>query len=669
MPEVSVPPTEADREPARRRWSVKAWWADLPLRGKGVVVVALPVVALVAAPGAFLLADQAERRAESSVTRTLAVNTELARTLGLVVDAESGARGFLLTREDPFLEPYLGARRDLPGVLDRLDSLISDADQKRRLAGLRPLIDQRLALSDQMRRFWADAPPGELVTLLERGKATTDQIRARLVTMEQAEADLLARRRARADHAHGWALAAAAASAVLGLLGGIGAMVLFTRGVARRVGRLEEDAGRLEQGLPVAAPPAGGDEVGRVGRSLARASELLRKRETALRQAQEAADAANRSKSEFLSRMSHELRTPLNAVLGFGQLLELEELTAQQSEAVVHILKGGRHLLDLIDEVLDISRIETGRLPLSPEPVLVSELLRDTVDLIRPLATQRSVHLLADGANTCQAYVFADRQRLKQILLNLLSNAVKYNRSGGTVTVSCGAPDDSRLRINVTDTGPGIGAEHLALLFLPFERLGAERTDTEGTGIGLALSRRLAEAMGGTLDVVTTLGQGSTFWVELPLVEGPVERYERLNSGVLTAVDDVPPTGRGHTVLYIEDNLSNLELVERVLAKRHEVEVIAAMQGGLGLELARQHRPALILLDLHLPDMGGDQVLHQLRDDPATAAIPVIMVSADATPGQIQRLLAAGAIDYLTKPLDVRKLLRLLAEVLAGRED
>ena len=386
--------------------------------------------------------------------------------------------------------------------------------------------------------------------------------------------------------------------------------------------------------------------------------------EDSRREAQAATEAANRAKSEFLSRMSHELRTPLNAVLGFGQLLEIDELSDAQRDAVDHILKGGRHLLDLINEVLDISRIEAGELSLSPEPVLAVELVQDAVDLMRPLADQRGMQLVVDSSGVCDCYVFADRQRAKQVLLNLLSNAVKYNRPRGSVAVSCEQPDATRVCISVADTGMGIPAERLGLLFTPFERLGAEQTGEEGTGIGLALSKRLAEAMGGTLAAASTLGQGSTFTVELPRVEGPVERYERLNGAIEPAVE---PAARRRVVLHIEDNLSNLTLIERVLAQRPGVEVIAAMHGRLGLELAREHRPALVLLDLHLPDMGGEQVLQRLRDDPATASIPVVIVSADATPGHVQRLLGAGATAYLTKPVDVRELLRLLDDTLADR--
>ena len=393
-----------------------------------------------------------------------------------------------------------------------------------------------------------------------------------------------------------------------------------------------------------------------------------RRADDARRVAQEAAETANQAKSAFISRMSHELRTPLNAVLGFGQLLEVDELTDDQHESVSHILKAGRHLLDLINEVLDISRIEAGELALSPEPVLVSELIQEAVDLMRPAVDQRRIQLVVDRSGICDCYVFADRQRAKQILLNLLSNAVKYNRMRGTIALSCHQQADARVSISVADTGHGIAAERLGLLFVPFERLGAESSEVEGTGIGLALSKRLAEAMGGTIGATSTLGQGSIFSFDLPRVEGPVERYERLNGGdqTITPGSAVSSAVR-HRVLHIEDNMANLKLVERIFAQRPDVEVVAALHGSLGLELAREHNPALILLDLHLPDIGGEQVLERLRDDPATASIPVVIVSADATSGQIQRLLASGASSYITKPIDVRELLGIFEKTVNGR--
>jgi CheY-like chemotaxis protein len=376
--------------------------------------------------------------------------------------------------------------------------------------------------------------------------------------------------------------------------------------------------------------------------------------------ARETAEAANQSKSEFLSRMSHELRTPLNAVLGFAQLLEIEPLTTDQGESVTQIIKGGRHLLQLINEVLDISRIETGNLALSAEPVLPGEVVNDVLDLIRPLAVERSV-TISTNLGAAEAYVLADRQRLRQVLLNLLSNAVKYNRVGGSISIGCDRRDPTHIRISVTDTGSGIPAELHSRLFQPFERLGAEQTNIEGTGVGLALSRRLTDAMGGRLDFESTVGRGSTFYVELPVTEGPVERFERLNP---EPAEITPAKASRHTVLYIEDNLANVKLIEHVFASRGDIDLVPAMQGRLGLDLARREPPALVLLDLHLTDMDGRDVLRQLRAEPATADLPVIVLSADATERQIARLLAEGATAYVTKPIDLGEFLSRVDELL-----
>jgi len=373
------------------------------------------------------------------------------------------------------------------------------------------------------------------------------------------------------------------------------------------------------------------------------------------RRAEAEAAAANQAKSVFLSRMSHELRTPLNGILGFSQLLQMKPLPPDQAECVEHVLKAGRHLLGLIDEVLDISRIEAGHMRLSLEPVAVGETLGAALDVVRPLATNQGIDLSAGVVDA--RYVRADRQRLQQVLLNLLSNAIKYNRPGGRVTVATEEMPEGRLALRVTDTGPGIASDQLERLFIPFERLGAEATAVEGTGLGLALSKHLVELMGGMLGVESPDGEGSTFVVTLPLVEAPTAALDaRLATG---------PERRGGklVILSIEDNLSNLQLVERVFAAWPETRVLSALLGRLGLDLAREHRPDVILLDLHLPDLPGEEVLKRLRADPRTCAIPVVVLSADAMPGQIERLEAAGARAYLTKPLDVRRLREVVDDV------
>jgi signal transduction histidine kinase/CheY-like chemotaxis protein len=399
----------------------------------------------------------------------------------------------------------------------------------------------------------------------------------------------------------------------------------------------------------------------RAGEGMICLAQDIRERQRAQREllmAKEQAEAANRAKSEFLSRMSHELRTPMNAILGFAQVLEMDSLSTYQRTSVEQILKGGGHLLTLINEVLDITRIEAGKLTLSPEPILIRSALDEALDLVEPLAAHRGITIVREISESWNQYLQADCQRLKQVLLNILSNAIKYNREAGRVIVSCAVHSADRLRIEVSDTGRGIPPEKMDLLFRPFERLGVEEAGIEGAGVGLSLCKKLVDAMDGSIGAVSEFGQGSIFWVEFPCVEGPTQRYERLNDESLAA--DADTQQKSITVLYVEDNLSNRELMERIFATRPGIKLISAMQGRLALDLAREHVPHLILLDIHLPDLQGDEVLRQLRADPQTKHIPVAMVSADATQGQIQRLLAAGAQTYFTKPLDIKKLLAFL---------
>ena len=388
--------------------------------------------------------------------------------------------------------------------------------------------------------------------------------------------------------------------------------------------------------------------------------------EKALRDAKEAADRANRAKSEFLSRMSHELRTPLNAILGFGQLLERQNPVPTQRPHLQHILTAGRHLLELINEVLDISRIESEKMHLSLEPVSVSVALEEAVDLIQPLATERSIKLATPSEDETDFFVLADHQRLKQVLLNLLTNGVKYTALGGSVIVTC-KDVGGRVRLAMRDTGVGIAADKLERVFTPFDRLGAEQSGIEGTGLGLALSKRLVQAMRGVIGVESREGQGSTFWLELVRTESPLDAIPAKSSAV--ARSKRKKTAPQRSVLYIEDNLSNLTLIEELLHEDAGFRLLTAMQGRIGLDLARQHSPDLILLDLHLPDMPGWDVLAELQGSEATRRIPTIIVSADATEGQFQRLLDAGARDYITKPIDVTHFYHVMEQAASNKEE
>jgi PAS domain S-box-containing protein len=399
-----------------------------------------------------------------------------------------------------------------------------------------------------------------------------------------------------------------------------------------------------------------------------RTEEALRRATADAELARGEAEQANLAKSEFLSRMSHELRTPMNSILGFAQLLGDSDLSAADRNAVQHILTAGEHLLTLINEVLDVARIEAGRQELSIEPVRLDAVLDEAVALVRPLAAARGVRVAAAARAAgvgAGCYVRADRQRLAQVLLNVLSNAVKYNRTGGSVRIATepsGAGPDAVVRVRVEDTGRGIAPERRGQLFVPFARLGAEQTGVEGTGLGLALSRRLMAAMGGALELESSSEQGSVFRVDLVAAASPVAAAAPLPSPARAPLLDSRP---GTKLVYVEDNLANLSLIEAVLAPYAGWTLVPALQGRLGVELAREHAPDLVLLDLHLPDIPGDEVLRQLRADPRTAAVPVVVISADATPKSIERLRAAGADAYLTKPLDVRLFLRTLERLLA----
>jgi signal transduction histidine kinase/ActR/RegA family two-component response regulator len=398
------------------------------------------------------------------------------------------------------------------------------------------------------------------------------------------------------------------------------------------------------------------------------AEEDLKHAKEAAEAAQRVAEAASRAKSEFLSRMSHELRTPMNAILGFAQLLELsqkEPLSASQKERVKQITKGGQHLLDLINEILDISRIEANRMHVSPEPVSVRESVQEALDLSVPLAVKRHIQIVTRlGGLDVNPFVLADRQRFKQVLLNLLSNAVKYNHDGGSVIITCQAVAAKKWRISVADSGPGIAEGNLARLFIPFERLNEDQPNEEGTGLGLVLAKRLVELMHGQMGVESRLGKGTTFWFELPSTESPLEHAHLTNStGQLPTL-----LTNARTVLYVEDNVANFELIQQVLADYSQIKLIWAADAKAGIEATREHGPDLILLDLHLGGSDGADLLKQLKQNKETAGIPVIVVSADATSGQARRLTALGAHTYLTKPLDVKQFIQLVEEILGEKE-
>ena len=375
-----------------------------------------------------------------------------------------------------------------------------------------------------------------------------------------------------------------------------------------------------------------------------------------------AAEAANRAKSDFLSSMSHELRTPLNAILGFAQLMDAgtPEPTLAQKKNLGQILKAGWYLLELINEILDLAQIESNKLPMSLEPMSLTDVVRECQAMIDPLAQARDIRVNFSNSEV-PCFVMADRTRVRQVLVNLLSNAIKYNKEGGTVELDYTATPAQRVRISIRDTGEGLTPDKLTQLFQPFNRLGKEAGVEEGTGIGLVVSKRLVELMGGTIGVESAVGAGSLFWIELNLTTEPLPVVTALPP---LALPRVRVGAQLRTVLYVEDNPANLMLVEDLMARLPHISVLSATDGQRGIEVARASLPDVILMDINLPGLSGIQAMRLLAEDPVTAHIPVIALSANAVPRDIQNALKAGFFRYLTKPIKIGEFMDTVDEAL-----
>jgi PAS domain S-box-containing protein len=386
----------------------------------------------------------------------------------------------------------------------------------------------------------------------------------------------------------------------------------------------------------------------------------LQEKNSELEEARRVADKSNLAKSNFLSGMSHELRTPLSAILGFGQLLEsgTPPLTPSQTRNVDQILKAGWYLLELINQILDLALIESGKLSLSVEPVSLADIMLECQSMIEPQAESRSISV-AFPRFEVPRFIRADPIRVKQVLINLLSNAIKYNRKDGTVRVACAIPSPDRIRISVRDSGEGLSPEQLAQLFQPFNRLGQEAGGEQGTGIGLVVCQQLVTLMGGRIGVDSTVGEGSEFWIELKLASDAERAHpapEAAGYAKAQPAGDAPP----RTLLYVEDNPANLLLVEAIITRRPDLRLLSARDGISGINLARSAQPEVILMDINLPGISGIEALKILAKDPETAHIPVVALSANAMPHDIEQGLQAGFFRYLTKPVKINEFMAAL---------
>jgi signal transduction histidine kinase/ActR/RegA family two-component response regulator len=639
---------------------LRRWWLDRSLRAKGRIVVAVPLIALMAVTLANLLLQNSESHERTASLTARALDSTASQVLADAVNAETGVRGYGMSRDPLFLAPY---NLTLTRIAAERSSL-REAAVVEGFGSQQRVVDATtgkvlLELAQLQSAISRGASAGSLRPALETQKTTMDLLRRQV-------SDLIAAPTAMVAALHGELTALQAriklldiAGLVLGLLAGLAGVALFTSGIARRVQSNAEDARRLGEGEQLQPSVHAGDEIGRVAEFHQVAEALLARRAAQLTAARDAAVRANQAKNTFLSSTSHELRTPLNAILGFAQLLQMSELGGDDGDGVERIIGAGHHLLALINEIIDIARIESGDLSLSLEPVLVGAVIQETSALMAPIAAERSIRIIQQCAHPALA-VQADRQRLSQVLVNLISNAVKYNHRGGTITISCAEEGAGQASIMVRDTGPGIALENIERIFVPFERLGAEQTAVEGTGIGLPLARALTEAMRGELTATSVLGQGSAFTLRLPRVPDLIHIPAPALPPASRAGGPHAPAAGSLSILYIEDNPANVEVVARFLRGRPNLRLLSEASGRAGLECAVRDLPDLILLDLHLSDLHGDEVLGELKAEPATAAIPVVVLSADASRGVIRRLLASGAFAYLTKPIELAELGELI---------
>jgi signal transduction histidine kinase/AmiR/NasT family two-component response regulator len=636
------------------------------VRAKGLVVVAFPLIALIAVSLASLALQYNERQERTSALTASALNNSAQQVLTDAVNAETGVRGYAATGNPLLLQPEnLALARLARDQAALRAAAVAEGDSRAERTVAATTTRATADLARLRSAISAGTPVTALKPTLENAKQTMDALRGQIADLTKGPVAIGLARRADITRMESIIDEVSIAGLALGVLAGLIGVALFASGISGRVTVAAANADRLGEGQPLEPVLGAGDELGRLAASLVRAEKLLGRRTTDLVAARDEAVTATQAKNAFLSSTSHELRTPLNAVLGFAQLLQLSDLSQEDQEAVERILAAGHHLLALINELIDIARIESGGFSLSVEPVRVWPVVQETCQLMAPLAADRSITISQPRPLPGLA-VKADRQRLRQIMVNLLSNAIKYNRADGTVIITYEATSPEQVSLTVADTGPGIAAADLERVFDPFERLGAEQTAVEGTGIGLPLARAFAEAMHGHLTADSVPGEGTTFTITLPrspdMAQACVDYEASADDERVpvprTAPDDL--AGDSIRVLYIEDNPANIEVVTRFLRTRPGMRLQSVTSGQAGLEAAAREVPDLILLDLHMPGLHGDEVLRRLRDKPATAGIPVAILSAEASPAVIRNMRAAGVIAYLTKPLDLTELGQLL---------
>jgi len=637
-------------------------WQDLSLTTKGIVLNALPLTVLLASLALIFESEQQAALLERRVQNALQIQQDIQTLQTLLLEASTGVRDFLLTGNRQFLAGYESAKQSMPQLLSSLEHNLDDRSQQHLLQVIHPLVDKNLDDLAILASHSEDEADEALIgKFSSQGNALT-QLRAHLDRMSLRESAIVDQDKKEVIYERKRNLRITLMAVIAGVVGSLIGVWLFTQTIVARVKTIRDSAIHLVKGEPLALPSISRDELGELTSELEHASQLLTQSAQEAHLARVDAEEASAAKSNFLSRTSHELRTPLNAILGFAQILENDLPEGRQKDSATLIHNAGQHLLKLINEVLDISRIESGDISMSMEVIALNHLLEEAYHYLKPLEKVRDISIETHFEPDLK--VRADRQRLLQVILNLLANALKYGPENTSVTFSA-YRHNGQIRVDVRDQGQGIPAALRSRLFTPFDRLGAERTVTEGTGLGLVLSKQLMDAMGGQIGVAE---DQSLFWISLPETEQATQQ-------VPPPADTHPapnalPASTAHRsakrhILYVEDNHSNQALIEAIMSKHRHLKLHLAASLQESMVWLRDMQPDLLLLDLNLPDGSGESLIQHIQSSRQDLqATPIVILSADALPETLQRLHALGITHYFTKPLNVAAFNQLLLKLL-----
>ena len=634
-------------------------WQDLPLRVKGPIVIALPLTILLLSLLSLYLHEKQAAILENKLRVALQNQRDIQAVHTQLVEASTGVRDYLLTGDKSFLTIYFHANKNLASTMSKLETELEDDEQIIKLSHIKPLVNQNLADLAELANSNLEIDNKALIKQFSVQGKTLNILRTLIEEMSVREAKLVADDQKQVNYERQRNINLTILSALAGILGTLASAWVFSRTIVKRVQLIRDSAAHLARGEALVLPSISQDELGQLAHELDQAAQLLTNSMYEANQAKLQAQEANAEKSIFLSRTSHELRTPLNAILGFAHLLETDLTDRRQKESLSMISAAGKHLLKLIDQVLDIARIESGDMPIDIQACDISALLDEATHFMHPLAKAR--HIQIKTYYPPDLIIATDRQRLLQIVLNLISNALKYGPAHAKVYVQAYKKDD-KVIIEVEDEGKGIPKSMHHRVFTPFERLGAENTKVEGVGLGLALSNQMMAALGGEINIAT---EKSLFKLTLP--------YQQLTEVPEPAID-TPSTLSNISllhqakILYVEDNPSNRALIEAIIARNANFHLYAVSTIQEAKSFLVKSTPDIALIDLNLPDGSGVNLVEHIQNNAKHAHIPILILSADATPASIGRLTRMGIYEYFTKPLDIAAFNQTLNKLLNSIE-